>query len=133
VLVLARSVAEQLRVLAAEAAPAECCGLLIGRDEAPDRVVQSLEPVPNAGRERYHVPAQRFAAAERAARASGAYVCGVFHSHPGGDAEPSASDLAEAWPGFDYVIIGAGGEMRAWRLSEDRLRFVEVRTVATRR
>ncbi len=109
------------------AAPAECCGLLIGRDQGRARVVLGFEPVANAEPDAYHVPAGRFAAAEAAARARGAYVCGVYHSHPRGEPVPSARDIALAWPGLSYVIIGRSGGLRAWRLEEDRQRFTEVR------
>ena len=111
---------------AAGAAPAEACGLLIGAEadgvQTVDGVRTGLSGTPSG----YTIAAADFMAAETAARARGAFVCGVYHSHPRGPATPSALDRALAWPGFDYVILpGDGSAMRAWRLRDDRSGFDE--------
>lgn len=126
-LVLAPDTLADLRLRARTAAPAECCGLLIcggTHDRAEDAdeeavFVTSIRPVPNDHEERYLIPPAEFVAAERAARAAGGWVCGVYHSHPAGDAVPSDVDRAAAWPGFVYVIIGRS-DVRAWRLTDER-------------
>lgn len=135
-LVLAPDTLADLRARARDAAPAECCGLLIGgtvrdgsagdgrRIRADDVFVTSIRPVPNDDPRRYHIPPADFIAAERAARVTGQWVCGVYHSHPAGAPLPSAADHNAAWPGFIYVIIGESA-VRAWRLSDER-RFTEV-------
>ena len=125
-LVLPATALDRLHALARAAAPAECCGLLIGRDTADGRRVTALAPVPNDTRERYAIPAARFLATERHARAQGTHVCGVYHSHPAGPAQPSPLDVALAWPGLDYVIVDGAGAVRAWRLQESRRGFDEV-------
>ena len=56
----------------------------------------------------------------------GRYVCGVYHSHPAGAAQPSPRDVELAWPGLDYVIVDGAGAARAWRLQESRDGFDEV-------
>lgn len=43
-------------------------------------------------------------AAEAAGR--GLEVIGVWHSHPLSAADPSATDRAQAWPDWHYLIIG---------------------------
>jgi desampylase len=68
-------------------------------------------------------------AARREARALGLDVCGFYHSHPAGDAAPSATDVAEA--AYDrclYLIVGLSAEpaeVRVFRLDDGR--FIEAR------
>ena len=130
-LVLATDTLADLRARARDAAPAECCGLLIGggvgggQGTAADDVrVTSIRPIPNDNPRRYRIPPADFVAAERAARVTGEWVCGIYHSHPAGAPVPSEMDRSAAWPGFVYLIIGEAG-IRAWRLSDER-RFSEV-------
>lgn len=125
-LVLPREMVGQLRGRARAAQPAECCGLIIARDEGRRRVVDRLVPIANDDADVYRIEPGQFAAAETTARAEGAYVGGVYHSHPRGPALPSARDAAAAWPGLDYVIVGCDGAVRAWRLDDDRC-FSETR------
>jgi len=92
---------------AREAAPEECCGLLVGTGGHVHRAVPARNVL--ASRDRYLIdPADHFAA-RRAARADGLAVIGAYHSHPEGPLRPSAVDLAEAFDtGFVYVIAGPG-------------------------
>lgn len=113
-----------LRTEARAAAPAECCGLLAGHVTAGRIFVSSTHAVPNDDRDRYHIPPATFVDVERAARAEGHGVCGVYHSHPLGAALPSEIDRGAAWPGLVYLII-AGDDARAWRLTDER-GFAEV-------
>lgn len=117
--------------VAAEAArtyPAECCGLLFGTGDE----VAEARPLDNAEDEArrpkaYLLPPGAYRRAEQEARDRGLEVVGVFHSHPDHVAEPSNTDLAEAWPGWLYVIVpveeGRAGVARAWRLRGDRSGF----------
>ena len=56
-------------------------------------------------------------------------VVGFYHSHPDHPARPSDYDHRHAWPWYSYLILevraGVDGELRAWRLTEDRARFEE--------
>jgi len=113
-----------LRSDALSAAPAECCGLLVGCVRAGRIIVASTRAVPNDDRDRYHIPSVTFVDVERAARAEGHGVCGVYHSHPAGTALPSDVDRDAAWPGLVYLII-ARNDVRAWRLTDER-RFTEL-------
>jgi proteasome lid subunit RPN8/RPN11 len=63
-------------------------------------------------------PADHFAAI-RSARADGLEVIGAYHSHPTSAAIPSATDIAEADSGADflYVIVSLlDDDVRAYRI-----------------
>ncbi len=109
--------------------PNECCGALIGRD---GEVVETFE-LPNTTEEgprrRFLVRPADYRAAETRAAASGHALLGFYHSHPDHPAQPSQYDLDHAWPSFSYVIVAVGdgepGELRSWRLRDDRSQFDE--------
>jgi len=118
---------------AREAAPAECCGLLLGRGEeivearrarnvADDRTIRFLID-----------PADHFAA-RRAARAGGLEVTGFYHSHPTTPAEPSERDLAEfSYAGHLYAIVSLRvdpAEVRLFRYEAGNFHRVPFVTVA---
>jgi len=81
-------------------------------------------------RTRYLIGPDEFRAAEARARAAGLDIIGFYHSHPDHPAIPSAFDREHAWPWYTYVIVsvhdGRPGVPRAWRLAEDRSRFLEL-------
>jgi proteasome lid subunit RPN8/RPN11 len=70
-----------------------------------------------------------YRAAEAHARAARADLVGFYHSHPDHPARPSQYDLDHAWPNLSYIIVavagGEPGEVRSWRLREDRTGFLE--------
>ncbi|MEX0606680.1 MAG: M67 family metallopeptidase, partial [Halofilum sp. (in: g-proteobacteria)] len=74
-------------------------------------------------RDRYTIDPETFLHAEHAAQDRGRSIVGVWHSHPSGEPVPSATDRAEAWPGWSYLIAGVtNGAMialRCWWLTED--------------
>jgi len=111
------------------ALPNEGCGLLLGDRDGPAATVFEIWPAANlrASAERYEIAPEAVLAADRAARAAGRILLGAWHSHPGGRAAPSATDRAEAWPDWCYLIVGLADpetpEIRAWRLLDDD--FVE--------
>ncbi len=51
--------------------------------------------------------------AHRAERAGGPRIAGCYHSHPGGDPTPSATDAAQAEPNGALWLICAGPPWRA--------------------
>ena len=117
---------------AARHAPAECCGVLLGAAGAPLRIVDAIA-VPNRSpaEDDYLIDHTAVRRLELSARAAGRFVTGFYHSHPRGPAQPSGRDLEAAWPGYIYLVIGgaiggAPGELRAWRLLEDRQHFEEI-------
>ncbi len=103
---------------AREAAPRECCGLLIGLGAQIESAHRSrnVDPSPT----RFLIDPHDHFAAIRAARAGGREVVGVYHSHPSTPARPSASDLADAsYAEYAYVIISLASdppEVRLFRL-----------------
>jgi desampylase len=122
-------VAAGLRRHAAAALPAECCGALIGTLGPAVTAVRALIPLTNtaADPDRYHIEAATVRRLERQAARAGLHVVGFYHSHPRGSATPSGTDLELACPGYLYVIIApADGELRAWRLQDDRSGFAEL-------
>ena len=114
--------------------PNEACGLLVGRREGDLDLVAEARPVPNATAarrgDRYEMDPAELLAAERAARAAGASVLGVFHSHPDGAARPSPVDLERAWDGYVYLIVsireGRAGEWNCWILKEKERKFASL-------
>ncbi len=118
---------------AREAAPRECCGLLIGVGAQIDSVHPSSNIDPSTGR--FLIDPHDHFAAIRAARDGGRQVVGVYHSHPSTPARPSASDLADAsYAEYAYVIISLASDLpdvRVFRLQAGA--FVEEPIVTTAR
>lgn len=102
---------------AREEAPRECCGLLLGERHAIVRSVRARNL--NAMATRYLIDPEDHFAAIRSARADGLEVVGAYHSHPSGAPIPSATDVAEANSGSDflYVIVSlVNDDVRAYRI-----------------
>jgi len=111
---------------AREAAPAECCGTLLGASD----VVSEARPARNLATDpnRFLIDPKDHIDARREARALGLDIVGFYHSHPHSAAVPSPTDLAEAsYPAHLYLIVGLAGnepDVRLYRLEEDR--FLEL-------
>ncbi len=114
---------------AREAAPRECCGLLIGTGPRVASVVAARNVA--TADSRYEVAPEDHFAALRAARAEGLAVIGAYHSHPSSAPVPSPTDLADAVAEFLYLIVGLvpAAEVRAWHLVDGN--FVPVGLVRT--
>jgi proteasome lid subunit RPN8/RPN11 len=113
-------------------APHEACGLLLGR---PGAIVHAW-PARNrlASATRYEIHPEDHFAAVREARRLGLEVVGAFHSHPASPAVPSATDRAEAFTGFLFVIASLSSDepaaaLRGWALRDGN--FVEIALVRT--
>lgn len=126
-LLLPSKLARQIEQEGSAAYPNECCGIMYGRDSAEGRLVEVLEPVPNAYDEveRYHrflISPLQLMQAERKAGNEGRLVLGFYHSHPDHPARPSETDRQHAWPFYSYVIVSIGkGEpldMTSWILND---------------
>jgi proteasome lid subunit RPN8/RPN11 len=86
--------------------PDEACGLLVGSYGGDE--VTHLFPTANAAASamRYEIDPKELLQVDRAARALGADLMGVFHSHTHTDAYPSPTDVAQATdPGWHYVLV----------------------------
>ena len=114
---LTRPVLERILAEAARAAPEECCGILLGRDG----LIEETRPAPNVAPDplrRFEIDPQALVDAHRAARGNGPQILGYYHSHPGGSAEPSATDRAQsAGDGRVWAIAGETG-VAFWRDGE---------------
>jgi len=106
---LPRAVRDAIVAHAREAAPAECCGMLVGSAGAVTAAVRARNLSDQPAR--FLIDPQDHIRARRDARDAGLDVIGFYHSHPHSAAEPSATDLAEAsYPNHLYVIVGLAGE-----------------------
>ncbi len=116
---------------AAEAAPLEACGLLFGVDGVERASVTAN--VSDDPSRRFEIDPAALIAALRAERGDGDRVIGYWHSHPSGDATPSATDAAMAAADGKIWVIAAGDAVTAWRAGASGLhgRFegVEVEVV----
>ncbi|MGH9173246.1 MAG: Mov34/MPN/PAD-1 family protein [Vicinamibacterales bacterium] len=96
--------------------PAECCGLLLGNE---DEVLEAL-PACNAADDpvrHYLVDPQEYFQAIRRARERSLQVIGAYHSHPRSSATPSATDRADGFSHFVFLIVGLAAdppEISAW-------------------
>ncbi len=108
VLQISQSGLGELRAHAEQAYPQECCGVLLGRTEPGARVITEVVRCANTHglpRTKYTIDPRELIRLQRDARKRGLQILGFYHSHPGHAAQPSPSDLAEAyWTGCSYVI-----------------------------
>jgi desampylase len=102
-----------MRAAAAAAHPREACGILLGegRRITHARETRNVHPAPET---RFEIDPQALIDAHRAARAGGAQVLGYFHTHPVGEAAPSATDRASASGDGRIWAIVAGEDVRFW-------------------
>lgn len=92
----------------------EVCGLLLGSAGRIEIVV----PCSNVATDpavRFEIDPAALISAHRTARTGGPAVIGCYHSHPGGRAEPSPRDAADAAPDETVWLIAAGERVTAWR------------------
>jgi proteasome lid subunit RPN8/RPN11 len=128
---LRSSVLDEVIAHARQAAPAECCGLLLGRGEAVVEAVRARNIADSPAR--FLMDPRDHFAAQRDARERGLEVLGFYHSHPRSPAIPSATDLAEAtYPQHLYAIVSLAADpadIQLFRLDEGNflpIRFVTV-------
>ena len=123
----------EIRVFAQDAYPNECCGLLAGRTAANgDITVTRIVTSPNTriddqghgGQDRFEVDPQVRFDLMRALQGSDETIVGHYHSHPDHPAEPSETDLDQAFePDLVWLIVAVeqdkAGEITAWRLNRE--------------
>ena len=129
--------------------PAECCGLLLGRQDlaADNRWVHELRPLENqwtpevnpfddenavtpvSQDNRYWIDPRSLMTAQRDARDHGWIILGVYHSHPDAPAVPSERDRQLAWSGYSYPILsvveGQVATISSWRLNRNEQFYAE--------
>ena len=114
-MILPAAVRDAVVAHARDAAPAECCGLLVGAHGAISSAVRARNLSPDASR--FLIDPRDHIDARREARAAGLDVVGFYHSHPRSEAKPSPRDLAEAsYPNHLCLIVGLLGEAAEIRL-----------------
>ena len=109
-----RGVIATLLAEAANAAPEECCGLLLGSDE----FVMEARPAANVAADRsrnFEIDPAALLAAHKEARRGGPRIAGYYHSHPEGHPVPSATDCEHASGDARLWAIIAGGEVALWK------------------
>ena len=95
---------------AREAAPEECCGLLLGTDGEVLEAVRARN-VAEDRLTRFLIDPKDHIDARRAARARGLEVVGFYHSHPHSAAEPSPTDVADcSYPDHLHAIVSLKAE-----------------------
>ena len=125
---------EAWRTIASEASriyPAECCGLLLGREEDSHRIIERALPTPNTYQppspDRFSIAPGEFLEAERLAESGGMALLGIYHSHPDTAARPSRFDAEGGWPWFSYLIVavseGRPVEAGSFRLDDSRMQY----------
>ena len=128
-LALASEVDAAIRAHGATTFPHECCGALLGREGVAEEAFGLPNTTEEGPRRRFLVRPDDYRIAEKRARERGCDLIGFYHSHPDHPAVPSQYDLDHAWPSFSYVIVsvmaGKPGDLRSWRLSDDRSQFDE--------
>ncbi len=123
------AVLDAVRRHAEEAAPDECCGLLIGRPDEIEQSRRARNATPGPTRFQIH-PADHFAAI-REARARDRQVVGAYHSHPSSPAVPSPTDVARSDdPEFLHVIVSRS-DVRCYRIAGGGYREVPLVAVST--
>jgi proteasome lid subunit RPN8/RPN11 len=126
---LGSGVLEAIQQHGRESYPHECCGALIGRDGEVTSTMALANITDEGPRRRFRVSDADYLKVERAAAEAGADLLGFYHSHPDHPARPSQYDLDHALPFFSYVIISVAsatpGDVRSWRLRDDRSAFDE--------
>lgn len=130
--------AETLRAIGEQAQtgyPEEVCGALLGEAQSDGTISVTAAVALNNSRaderrRRYLVGPDDVLALEKRAFAAGLSVVGYYHSHPDSPAVPSEFDREQGWPWYTYLIVSVAearmSDARAWRLSDDRERFLEM-------
>ncbi len=111
---ISRDILNEIVQKCKRAAPHEACGLLFGAGERVSGWSQTANVAVDPLR-RFEIDPAALFAALRAERAGGQAILGYWHSHPSGDAAPSATDAAmAAADGRIWLIVG-GDAVTAWR------------------
>ena len=90
--------------------PRECCGILLGVEQADgERVVTSAFPCRNTYEgdqsDRFQIDPRDQVRANLKSRSEEIDILGFFHSHPDCDAYFSATDLKNSWHWYSNVVL----------------------------
>lgn len=126
---IARGLYEQMIEHAREEAPAECCGMIAGRDEE----VAKVYPATNVEHShlRFMIDPKEQLQIDREIDAAGLELTAIYHSHTRTAPKPSETDLiyAKLWPGVFWIIVGLANEepeVRIWRIDDGQAAEAEL-------
>jgi proteasome lid subunit RPN8/RPN11 len=129
---ISKDLLDQIREHGVRDYPYECCGLLLGRYGANEKIVKEMYPISNAREEsakrnRFLIQPHELMRGERYAMGKDLEVVGFYHSHPDSPAVPSQYDLDHAWPTYSYIIVSTTADQAkdlfSWEQEPDRSRF----------
>ena len=111
--------------------PDECCGLLAADSSGAIRFAYPLQNSAPSPVSFTIAPDEHFGAFRHAER-QGWEIGGVFHSHPGGKATPSATDVGAAFdPQWVHLIYGRD-ELRAFSIRDGEVHELDLAWVSPR-
>ncbi len=129
----------QIKDASTAAYPAECCGLLIGNKDNKgailvSRIVPSVNQLSQQGNDRFEIDPQTRIDLERALRDTPECIIGHYHSHPDHPADPSQTDLEQAYePDLIWLIVsvrkGEATDVKAHRLDTTTKSFAEIKCI----
>ena len=106
---IAKEPFERMKAHAEAAYPNECVGAMLGKSESGGKFVDTAMPLENSaqGSQRafYRLSNDDLLAADKAARAQGRELIGIYHSHPDADAYFSETDLKNSCPWYSFVVL----------------------------
>jgi proteasome lid subunit RPN8/RPN11 len=129
---LAPGILEDVIEDAKKSYPSEGCGFLVGRQTA-DRFIPMTNVSASAGKQ-YEIDPAELIHTLREMRDSGEQLIAVYHSHPHGPAEPSQTDIDQAYyPEAAHLIVSLADLERpraeAFRISGGEVMPVEVHVI----
>ncbi len=126
--------------------PHECCGLLVGKINNHDKILEKViaaendwenqkylfeNTVENSVRnsqDSFSIAPENLIKIHKQARQENLEIIGVYHSHPNHPAIPSDFDMEIAWQTYSYIIISVKEketkEILNWSLNSER-KFVQ--------
>ncbi len=108
---LSRSDLGLIEACAKSCLPRESCGIILGTQTDDGwrvtGIAESRNIAPPDRNDRFEIDPALLLSTQKAARAGGPRMIGVYHSHPNGRAEPSETDLATVWQTGMIWIISA--------------------------
>lgn len=104
IVAVSRAVHDQIVAEARKFPDREVCGLLFGTNTCIDGAQATVNVAADPGT-RFEIDPIALIAAHRAQRTGGPAIVGHYHSHPRGEASPSARDAADAAIGGLWMIV----------------------------
>ncbi len=125
---------EQVLEHARSSPHSEVCGLLAARDGRPSRCI-AIRNIAEQPQTLFRMDPKQQIAAFRSMREQGEQLFAIYHSHPNGPTEPSATDIEQAaYPEALYLIVSLNGAappvLRGYRIRNGSVQSVQLVTQA---